>query len=105
MNQSPKEHGINPAYQDDYDYKKTLRESFQLNQRTNQAEAASHSNHDHCNRYEVNPEEAKPAQGSNRALFILVIIVCLISLLALLLTVLMVIGRIGSSNEGQCQAN
>ena len=104
MNQSPKEHLINPAYEDDYDCRTTLRESFQLNEITNQAEEVGHWNHDPRNRYEVNREEAKPTQGSNRALVILVITVCLISLLALLLTILMLVGKIGFSNEGQCHS-
>jgi len=102
MNESP-EHLINPAYEDDYT--PTSMESFHLKEITNQAEESGHSSHDHCNPYEVNPGEAKPVQGSNRTLFILVIIVCLISLLALLLSILMLAGKISSSNEGQCQAN
>ena len=50
---------------------------------SNLAEEFGHSNHDYCNRYEVNPGKAKPAQGSNRTLFAVVIIVCLTSLLTL----------------------
>ena len=102
MNESPEEHLINPANEDDYK-PTSLESSFQMKELTNQTEGSGHSNHDRCNRYEVlNPGKAKLAQGSNRALFLLVIAVCLISLLALLLTILMLVGKIGSSNEGQC---
>ena len=101
MNESPKELLINSDHEDDD--KPTSLESFQLNEIVNQTEESGHSSHDHCNGYEVlNPGKAKHAQGSSRALFVLVIIVCLISLVALLLTLLMLVGRIGSSNEGQC---
>jgi len=101
MTESLKEHLINPVHEDDD--KPTSLQSFQLEEIRNQTKESGHSNHDRCNLYEVlNPGKAKPAQGSNRALFALVIIVCLISLLALLLTILMLVGKIGSSNEGQC---
>ena len=64
---------ISLAYEDE---KPTSLEFIHLKQDTNQPEESGHSNHDHCNRYEVNPGEAKPAQGLNRT--VLVIIVCLI---------------------------
>ena len=82
--------------------KPTSSKSFQVKEITNQTESG-HSNQNHCNQYKVlNPEKANPAQGPNRGLLVLVIIVCLISLVALLLTILMLVGKIGSSNEGQC---
>ena len=78
---------INPAYEDDG--KPPSFFSFRLKELANQTEESGHSSHDHCNLYEVlKPGKAKPAQGSNRALFTMVIIVCLISLVALLLPVL-----------------
>ena len=101
MNESPKELLINPTDEDDD--KPTSLESFQLNEIVNQIEESGDSSHDHCNQHEVlNTGKATSAQGSSRALFVLVIIVCLISLLPLLLTLLLVVGKIGSSNEGQC---
>ena len=64
------------AYEDDD--KPTSLISFQLKEILNQTEESGHSSHDHCHLYEVlNPGKAKLAQGSNRALFILVIAVCL----------------------------
>ena len=99
MNNSRRVLQINPAYEDD-DKPPSL---FRLKEIVNQTEESGHSSHDHCNLYEeLNRGKAKPAQGSNRALFVLVIILCLISLVALLLTLLMLVGKIGSSNEGQC---
>ena len=102
MNESPIKCQENPAYDEDED-KPTLLRFGQMKEMTNQTSEFGHSNHDHCNRSEVpNPGKARPAQGSNRALFVLVIILCLISLVALLLTLLMLVGKMGSSNEGQC---
>ena len=102
MNKSPIKYQENPAYDEDED-KPTLLQFRQMKEMTNQRNEFGHSNHDHCNRSEVpNPGKARPAQGSNRALFVLVIILCLISLVALLLTLLMLVGKMGSSNEGQC---
>ena len=76
MNESPKEHLINPVHDDDDE--PTSLESFQLKEIMNETEESGHSNHDHRNRYEaLNPGKAKLAQGSNRALFILIITVCL----------------------------
>ena len=101
MNESPIKWQGNSAYDEDED-KPTLLKLDQMKENKNQTREFDHSNHDHCNRSEApNPGKAKPAQGSNRALFVLVIIVCLISLVALLLTLLMLVGKIGSSNEGQ----
>ena len=81
-------------------------ESFHVKGNTEKTKESGHSNNDHCNLYEtlnvLDPGKAKPAQGLNRPFIILVIIVCLISLLALLLTIWMLVGKIGSSNEGQC---
>ena len=99
MNKSPSNIQINPAYEDDD--KPPL--FLHLKEIANPTVEFDHSSYDDCNQYEVlKTGKAKPAQGSNRALFALVIIVCLISFLALLLTLLMLVGKIGSSNEGQC---
>ena len=100
MNKSTRVLQINPAYEDD----EKPPSFFRPKQIADQTEESDHSSHDHCNPlYEVlNTGKAKLAQGSSRTLFILVIIVCLLSLLALLLTLLMLVGKIGSSNEGQC---
>ena len=93
----------NVAYQDDHDDKPALLKSFQLKEILNPTEESAHSSHDQYPIHEVlKRERPKPAQGSNRSLFVLVITVCLISLLALLLTVLMLVGKIGISKEGQC---
>ena len=90
---------INPAYEDD-DKPSSFSRPKEI---ANQTAESSLSSHDSRHLYdELNRGKAKPGQGSNRALFALVIIVCLISLVALLLTLLMLVGRIGSSNEGQC---
>ena len=95
MNESPIKCQGNAAYDEDED-KPTLLKFVQLKEITNQTRESGHSSHDHCNRSEVlNPGKARPAQGSSRALFVLVIIVCLISLVALLLTLLMLVGKIG----------
>jgi hypothetical protein len=101
MNESPGKIHVNPAFEDND--KPTSLKCFQLKVLTNQTEEYGHSNHDHCHQYEVlNFDKVKPARGSNRARLALVIIVCLISVVALLLTLLMLVGKIGSSNEGQC---
>ena len=104
MNESPINCHGNPAYDEDDD-KPTSLKFCQLKEITNQTREFDHSSHNHCNPSEVlNPGNARPrpAQGSSRALFVLVIIVSLISLVALLLTLLMLVGKIGSLNEGQC---
>ena len=56
-------------------------------------------------RRQVHSEKPKPAQGSNRALLMLLSFVCLISISALVLTILMLFGKIGdvcgcSADEG-----
>ena len=101
MNESPIKCQENLAYEDDG--RPTSLKSFQLKEILNQTEESGHSSHDHYHTYEeLNRGKAKPAQGSNRTLFVVVIAVCLISLLALLLTLLMLVGKIGISKEGQC---
>ena len=101
MNESPIKWQGNLAYEDD-DKPASLK-PFQLKGILNQTEESGRSSHDHYHIYEeLNRGKAKPAQGSNRTLFVVVIAVCLISLLALLLTLLMLVGKIGISKEGQC---
>ena len=102
MNQSPINCQENLAYEDDG--RLTSLKSFQLQEiLINQTEESGHSSHDHYHTYEeLNRGKAKPSQGSNRTLFVVVIAVSLISLLALLLTLLMLVGKIGISKEGQC---
>ena len=102
MNESPIKWQGNLAYEDDND-KLTSLKPFQLKGILNQTEESGRSSHDRYHIYEeLNRGKAKPAQGSNRTLFVVVIAVCLISLLALLLTLLMLVGKIGISKEGQC---
>ena len=102
MNESPTVLLINSGFEDDD--KPTSMESVEMKAlRTRKEEKYGHFNYDHLNLHDTpNLEEAKPAQGSNRALLALVIIVCLISLVALLLTLLMFFGIVSPSNKGQC---
>ena len=98
MNKSPIKWQGNLAFEDDD------KQSFHLKKILNQTEESGHLSHDDHHIYEkLNRGKAKPAQRSNRTLFVVVITtVCLISLLALLPTILMLVGKIGISKEGQC---
>ena len=102
MNESPIKWQGNLAFEDDD--KPTSLKSFHLKKILNQTEESGHLSHDDHHIYEkLNRGKAKPAQRSNRTLFVVVITtVCLISLLALLPTILMLVGKIGISKEGQC---